>query len=100
MTQIDAKNAYQSIFTSYNPRTEDTDKIVSDMTDRLNEDVHNYKVIMDRSKAITDAINMAEKDDVILIAGKGHETYQQIGHTKYDFDDYKVAEEAIRNKGR
>src|SRR5690625_419874 len=100
MAQIAAKYADQAIFTSDNPRTEDPDKIVGDMTAGLNEDVHNYKVIMDRSKAITDAINMAEKDDVILIAGKGHETYQQIGHTKYDFDDYKVAEEAIRNKGR
>lgn len=100
MAQIAAKYADQAIFTSDNPRTEDPDKIVSDMIAGLNENVHNYKIIMDRSKAITDAINMAEKDDVILIAGKGHETYQQIGHTKYDFDDYKVAEEAIRNKGR
>lgn len=98
MAQIAVKYADQAIFTSDNPRTEDPQQIVDDMISGLSEETNNYEVIINRKQAINAAINMAKEDDVILIAGKGHETYQQIGHVKYDFDDSKVAEEAIKNK--
>src|SRR5690625_4849701 len=100
MAQIAVKYADKAIFTSDNPRTEDPEEIINDMVNGLNEDALNYRVIVNRTQAINEAINMAKEDDVILIAGKGHETYQQIGHDKHDFDDHKVAEEAIRNNGK
>ncbi|MBU5467739.1 UDP-N-acetylmuramoyl-L-alanyl-D-glutamate--2,6-diaminopimelate ligase [Virgibacillus sp. MSJ-26] len=100
MAQIAVKYADKAIFTSDNPRTEDPEEIIKDMVTGLNKDALNYHVVVNRKQAINEAINMAKEDDVILIAGKGHETYQQIGHEKHDFDDHKVAEEAIRNKGK
>ncbi|WP_156290429.1 UDP-N-acetylmuramoyl-L-alanyl-D-glutamate--2,6-diaminopimelate ligase [Oceanobacillus salinisoli] len=97
-----AKKALQyadyAIFTSDNPRTEDPSAILNDMIEGL-EASDSYEVIVDRKEAINKAIAYAKKDDIILIAGKGHETYQQIGHIKYDFDDREVAKSAIIAKG-
>ncbi|NOR44415.1 MAG: UDP-N-acetylmuramoyl-L-alanyl-D-glutamate--2,6-diaminopimelate ligase, partial [Candidatus Delongbacteria bacterium] len=56
----------------------------------------NYEVIQDRKKAIIAAIDQAEEGDVILIAGKGHETYQEINGVNYPFSDKKVVEEYNR----
>ncbi|MXO81618.1 UDP-N-acetylmuramoyl-L-alanyl-D-glutamate--2,6-diaminopimelate ligase, partial [Paenibacillus sp. OT2-17] len=55
-----------------------------------------YELIVDRRTAIHKAVEMASPDDVVLIAGKGHETYQLIGKTVHEFDDRIVAKEAIR----
>ena len=55
-------------------------------------------VIYDREQAIQKAIRLAQPGDVVLIAGKGHETYQQIGQTKYHFDDFEIAKAALRAK--
>ncbi|AIF43847.1 UDP-N-acetylmuramoyl-L-alanyl-D-glutamate--2,6-diaminopimelate ligase [Virgibacillus sp. SK37] len=96
MAKIAVKYADQAIFTSDNPRTEDPKAILQDMTTGLDE--KNYSVIEQRKEAIQFAIDCAQKDDIILIAGKGHETYQQIGKVKYDFDDREVARKAIQNK--
>lgn len=87
-----------AIFTSDNPRTEDPLAILDDMTAEINNTVKHYEVIPDRKEAIQHAVKIAQKDDIILIAGKGHETYQQIGHKKYDFDDREVARQAILAK--
>jgi UDP-N-acetylmuramoyl-L-alanyl-D-glutamate--2,6-diaminopimelate ligase len=57
-----------------------------------------YKIIPDRKEAIKTAIRQASKDDVVLIAGKGHETYQIIGNIVHDFDDRLVAREAIEGR--
>ncbi|WP_339227604.1 UDP-N-acetylmuramoyl-L-alanyl-D-glutamate--2,6-diaminopimelate ligase [Oceanobacillus sp. FSL K6-2867] len=97
MASIAVQYADHAIFTSDNPRTEDPQLILNDMTDVLDES-SSYEVIVDRKAAISQAIKQAASDDIILIAGKGHETYQIIGHTKYDFDDREVARNAIRNK--
>lgn len=99
MAQIAAKHTDHVIFTSDNPRTEDPVAILTDMVEGLKSNKKNYEIIEDRQKAINKAINMAKADDVILIAGKGHETYQIIGKTKFEFDDSKVAEAAIVSKG-
>ncbi|MCK5780903.1 MAG: UDP-N-acetylmuramoyl-L-alanyl-D-glutamate--2,6-diaminopimelate ligase, partial [Psychrilyobacter sp.] len=56
-----------------------------------------YIRIADRKRAIEDAISLATKDDIILIAGKGHEDYQIIGREKIHFDDREIAGEAIKN---
>ncbi|WP_068672478.1 UDP-N-acetylmuramoyl-L-alanyl-D-glutamate--2,6-diaminopimelate ligase [Oceanobacillus sp. Castelsardo] len=87
-----------AIFTSDNPRTEDPVSILNDMTEGLIGE-NGYEVILDRKEAIHKVVQYAKDDDIILIAGKGHETYQQIGHTKYDFDDRVIAKSAIIAKG-
>ncbi|RDW18466.1 UDP-N-acetylmuramoyl-L-alanyl-D-glutamate--2,6-diaminopimelate ligase [Oceanobacillus arenosus] len=97
MAAIALKYADYAIFTSDNPRTEDPNVILEDMINGLN-DTEKFEVIVDRKKAINKAIQYARKDDIVLIAGKGHETYQQIGHVKYDFDDRKIARDAINAK--
>jgi UDP-N-acetylmuramoyl-L-alanyl-D-glutamate--2,6-diaminopimelate ligase len=97
MAKIAVKYADQAIFTSDNPRTENPEKILDDMITNLNES--NYEIIKDRKQAIFHAIQCAHDNDIILIAGKGHETYQEINHVKYDFDDREVAREAIKAKG-
>lgn len=96
MAGIALAYADKAIFTSDNPRTEDPMSILDDMVKGL-EQTH-YEVIESRKDAISRAVDLADKDDIILIAGKGHETYQQVGKIKYDFDDSKVAKEAIKNK--
>lgn len=98
MAAIASNYADHAIFTSDNPRTEDPKDILKDMVNGVAASVDNYEVITDRKEAINRAIHYAEKDDIVIIAGKGHETYQLIGHDKHDFDDRKVAKEAILAK--
>lgn len=99
MGKIAAKYSQHVIVTSDNPRTENPDSILVDIEHGLLEDgvdKSQYELIVDRHKAIQKAIEMASHDDVVLIAGKGHETYQLIGTEVLDFDDRIVAKEAIR----
>ena len=88
MGNIATKLSDYVIFTNDNPRTEDPKQIMNDII----KDNHstNYEVIYDRKDAITKGINMLNKDDILLILGKGHEDYQIIGHTKYHFDDAEI----------
>jgi len=96
MANIACQYATHPVFTSDNPRSENPEDILKDMeAGVLGKD---YTVIVDRKEAITKVINEAKSNDVILIAGKGHETYQQIGATKFDFDDREVAREAIKSR--
>lgn len=97
MAQAALKYSDYAIFTSDNPRTEDPYAILQDMTDDLTE--HHYEVIENRKEAIKRAVSLAERGDVILIAGKGHETYQEINGVRYDFDDRLVARDVIIEKG-
>lgn len=96
MANVAVNNSDHAIFTSDNPRTEDPNQILNDMINGLNAE--NYVVEEDRKKAIQYAIQQAKKDDIIVIAGKGHETYQEINHVKYDFDDRLVAKECISDR--
>lgn len=98
MAQIAVEYADTAFFTSDNPRTEDPVQIIDDMVKELNPNQNNYEIIVDRKDAIHRAIASAKKDDIILIAGKGHETYQQIGKKKLHFDDREIALEAIKHK--
>ncbi|MEC0242990.1 UDP-N-acetylmuramoyl-L-alanyl-D-glutamate--2,6-diaminopimelate ligase [Paenibacillus dokdonensis] len=103
MGKIAAKYSDVVMVTSDNPRTEDPDLILKDIEAGLHEDSvpsDKYQLIVDRRKAIQKAIEMASPDDVVLIAGKGHETYQDIMHVKHDFDDRVVAKEAIRGMNK
>lgn len=86
--------------TSDNPRTEDPQDIIADIlpgVEKIGKD--KYKVIIDRKEAIKEAINLAERDDIIIIAGKGHETYQEIKGKKYPFDDKEIAQEILKELG-
>jgi len=78
----------QVIFTNDNPRTENPNNIIADMLHNL--DKFNYEIILNRKKAIIKGVQMLNKNDILLILGKGHENYQIIGNIKYDFDDKEV----------
>ncbi len=97
MAQIAEKYSDLTILTSDNPRTESPEAILADMVEGIKDkDPSRYVVITDREEAIQYAIHQAQEDDVILIAGKGHETYQEINGVFYDFDDRLVANKAIK----
>ncbi|HQQ02215.1 MAG TPA: UDP-N-acetylmuramoyl-L-alanyl-D-glutamate--2,6-diaminopimelate ligase [Bacteroidales bacterium] len=91
MAAIAAENADHVLLTSDNPRTEDPIQIINDMKSGLNPSL-SYKVlsIPDRHEAIHIACMMAKAGDVILVAGKGHEKYQEINGIKYPFSDKEI----------
>lgn len=97
MASISETYSDLSIFTSDNPRKDDPEQILEDMMNGVKEK-EKVAIITDRKEAIKKAINTANPNDVVLIAGKGHETYQIIGEKKYDFDDRLVAKEAIKER--
>ena len=90
MGKISQKLSDICIITSDNPRNENPNLIIEDILSGLDKDIKNYKVIIDRKEAIEQAIKIAKKDDIIIIAGKGHENYQIIGKNKYHFDDKEI----------
>jgi UDP-N-acetylmuramoyl-L-alanyl-D-glutamate--2,6-diaminopimelate ligase len=85
-----------AIVTSDNPRKERPDDIISDILEGIT--TKNYEVNPDRKSAIGRAIAMAEKGDIVVIAGKGHEDYQIIGEVKHHFDDREIAREFIAGR--
>ena len=85
-----------AILTSDNPRTEDPMKIIADVEAGVKETDTEAFIIPDRREAINTAIKNAKTGDVVIIAGKGHETYQIIGDEKFDFDDREVAKAALK----
>lgn len=96
MAHIASSLSDKVIFTSDNPRTEDPEVIISEMEKGV--EPQNYKKtlsILDRKQAIKTACQLAESGDIILIAGKGHETYQEINGVKHDFDDMKIVTELL-----
>jgi len=76
-----------AIVTSDNPRTEDPSAIIADILAGIKPEYGYCKVVEDRRAAIRYAMDIAEKDDIIILAGKGHETYQEIGGVKYHLDE-------------
>ncbi|MBO8171147.1 MAG: UDP-N-acetylmuramoyl-L-alanyl-D-glutamate--2,6-diaminopimelate ligase [Bacillaceae bacterium] len=98
MAQIAARYSDRVVITSDNPRSEDPEAIIQDMVqglveNRVSEEA--YQTIVDRRKAIFKAVEQAKPGDIVLIAGKGHETYQIIKDQVLPFDDREVAREAI-----
>lgn len=94
MGRIASEKSDYVIYTSDNPRTEDPQKIMDDILKGVEKE--NYEVILDRPTAIKKALDLIEKDDIVLVLGKGHEDYQIIGHDKIHLDD---AEEILKYKG-
>lgn len=89
------------ILTSDNPRTEDPSEILKDMEQGLTSAAKKkYITIVDRKEAIKTAVSIANKEDIILIAGKGHEKYQDVKGVKYPFDDKEVLKEMFEQLGK
>jgi UDP-N-acetylmuramoyl-L-alanyl-D-glutamate--2,6-diaminopimelate ligase len=96
MGEIAAALSDIAIVTSDNPRSEDPMAIISDIEVGLKQTERRYVKLPDRREAIFRAISEARAGDVVLIAGKGHETYQILGERTIHFDDHEVAREAMR----
>ena len=98
MAQEAVRQSDRVIITSDNPRFEDPQDIINDMIAGLNkEQMKKVITIVDRKEAIKTACMMAQKSDVILVAGKGHENYQEIKGVKHHFDDKEVLHEIFGN---
>ncbi|MBP3801156.1 MAG: UDP-N-acetylmuramoyl-L-alanyl-D-glutamate--2,6-diaminopimelate ligase [Clostridia bacterium] len=95
MGEISGRVADFTIITSDNPRTEDPQKIVDQIEEGIKKTKGNYKVIVDRVEAIKEAIKMANKRDLIVLAGKGHEPYQEINGVKHPFDERIIVKDLI-----
>jgi UDP-N-acetylmuramoyl-L-alanyl-D-glutamate--2,6-diaminopimelate ligase len=94
MGEVACEHSDKVIFTSDNPRSEDPMQILADMETGLNTAAkRKYVSIPDRKQAIKTAVNMAQTEDIVLIAGKGHEKYQEINGVKHHFDDKEVLSE-------
>jgi UDP-N-acetylmuramoyl-L-alanyl-D-glutamate--2,6-diaminopimelate ligase len=96
MAQIATNLSDKTILTSDNPRNEDPEVILNEMEEGV--EPHNYKKILritDRKQAIKTACQLAQTNDIILIAGKGHETYQEINGVRHHFDDMETVKEIL-----
>jgi UDP-N-acetylmuramoyl-L-alanyl-D-glutamate--2,6-diaminopimelate ligase len=96
MGRVADENADYSIITSDNPRKEDPDAIIAEAAKGFRSD--RFEKITDRTEAIARAIELAQPRDIILIAGKGHEAYQEFADHTIPFDDIQVARRALENR--
>ncbi len=96
MAKVASRYSNQVILTSDNPRSENPEAILDDMEEGVEIDAKRKVLrIADRKSAIKTAVTMAQKQDVILVAGKGHETYQEIQGVKYPFDDKQILQDFL-----
>ena len=95
MGEIAARLSDIVIVTSDNPRSEDPAQIINEIESGIEKGAADCRINPDRRAAIREAINMAGRDDIVIIAGKGHETYQIVGDRKLHFDDREIAREAL-----
>jgi len=96
MGHIASALSNQVVFTSDNPRSEDPESIIKEVEEGVQPE--NYKKtlsIVDRKQAIKTACSLAKQGDIILVAGKGHETYQIIGNERFDFDDFEITSDIL-----
>ena len=95
MGEISGKIADYTIITSDNPRTEEPEEIVKEIEKGIKKTKGKYECIIDRREAMKKAIGMANKKDIVIFAGKGHETYQEIGKEKYPFDERIIVKKIL-----
>jgi UDP-N-acetylmuramoyl-L-alanyl-D-glutamate--2,6-diaminopimelate ligase len=101
MGEVACEHSDKVIFTSDNPRSEEPEAILKDMETGLSTAAkRKYISIADRKEAIKTAVSLAKPDDIILVAGKGHEKYQEIKGVKYPFDDREVVKEVFETLGK
>ena len=87
-----------TVVTTDNPRTEEPEKIIEDIKVGINKTKGKYKVIVDRKEAIKEAVAMMNKKDILVIAGKGHEMYQEVNGEKLPFDEKELVKEFVKVK--
>ena len=95
MGEISGRIADYTILTSDNPRTEDPHAIIQEIEAGIKKTKGNYEVVVDRTEAIKKAIVMANKKDIIVLAGKGHETYQEVNHEKHPYDERTIIKQLV-----
>ena len=95
MGEISGTIADYTFITSDNPRTEDPQKIVDQIEEGMKKTNGKYSVVVDRTEAIKQAIKMATKRDIIVLAGKGHEPYQEINGVKHPYDERIIVNDII-----
>lgn len=95
MGEISGRIADYTIVTSDNPRTEKPEEIIKQIETGIKKTNGKYECIVDRKEAIKKAIEIANKKDLIVLAGKGHEPYQEIDHKTYPFDERLIVREII-----
>ena len=86
------------VFTADNPRTEPLDNIYQGLLSAVNKESVSYECIDKREEAIEKALQLANKNDIVLLAGKGVEAYQIIGEVEYSYNEIEVVESLLRNK--
>ena len=99
MAAAAAENSDVIIVTTDNPRTEAPEKIIDDIMKGVGDDKDKFVTIVNRVEAIHWAIDNAKAGDVIVLAGKGHETYQAVGTEKFHFDEREIVAEYLRDSG-
>ena len=97
MGRIAADLADFCIVTSDNPRTEEPKAIIDDILEGMKDSKTPMQVIVDRPAAIHWALEHAQKDDIIVLMGKGHETYQEVNHVKHHMDEREIVAEYFKN---
>ncbi len=98
MGEIGGRHADYVVVTSDNPRTENPMDIISEVEQGVKRTGTSYTVIENRRDAIGHALSFAKENDIIVIAGKGHENYQEINGVKHHFDDKEIVEELLRKQ--
>ena len=98
MGEIGARLADIAIITSDNPRTESPEAIIADITPGADKAGKAYEVVVDRIEAIRRAMTIAREDDIIVLAGKGHETYQEIMGVKHHMDEREIVADILKEK--
>ncbi|MBS0173758.1 MAG: UDP-N-acetylmuramoyl-L-alanyl-D-glutamate--2,6-diaminopimelate ligase, partial [Nitrospira sp.] len=96
--EVATRLADEAVFTSDNPRTEDPLRIIHDMTAGAGAD--NYQIEPDRALAIYQAIANAQNNDIVLIAGQGHEKFQEIKGRKIPFSDAEIVQQVLKDLAR
>ena len=98
MGKIVGELADVAVVTSDNPRTEEPEAIIRDMLEGMNGSRARVKVITNRTEAIRYALSIAKADDLVLLAGKGHETYQILGTQKVHYDEREIVAQILAEK--
>lgn len=96
MGAVAGKLSDYTVVTSDNPRSEEPEEIINDILPGIERHTKNYRVLVDRGEAIAHALHYARPGDTVIIAGKGHETYQEVKGKTLPFDDREVAREILR----
>ncbi|MFA5523633.1 MAG: UDP-N-acetylmuramoyl-L-alanyl-D-glutamate--2,6-diaminopimelate ligase [Tissierellales bacterium] len=97
MGKVAAKYSDIAVVTSDNPKEQDPNAIIKEIVDSIKKHYGTYVSFVDRKEAIKYAIEISKKDDVIFVAGKGHETYQKIGKVEVPFNETEIITEILKN---